>query len=275
MTTFLFWNLNKSPLKELVAKLAHQHEVDILVLAECTVSIAELLTSLNEGRKNKYSFAASPSSRILVFSRFPHNSITPLVDSGGVSIRRVRLPIGPELLLVALHLSSKLYQEGRDQALTSTRIARYIKEAESYVGHSRTIVLGDLNMNPFEEGIVGAEAFHAVMDRTVAMKISRKVEGESRDFFYNPMWGRLGDRPPGPAGTYYRYSSQQINYFWNTYDQVLLRPELLSHFDDDDLEIVTMADALSLLDVNGIPDSNIASDHLPIKFTLRHGNGGA
>src|SRR5262249_10143860 len=37
-----------------------------------------------------------------------------------------------------------------------------------------------------------------------------------------PHVGRSRDRTPGPPGTYYRSSSQSVNYFWNTYDQVLL-----------------------------------------------------
>jgi len=269
MATFLFWNINRRPIQTLIGRVAEECDVDILVLAECTLGVAQLLQSLNQGRPIKYSVAFSPSTRLLVFTRFPQNSITPVFDAGGVSIRRIRPPIGIEILLVAVHLSSKLYQEGRDQALTATRIARQIEQAETNVGHTRTVVLGDLNMNPFEPGVIGAEALHAVMDRATAKKISRTVEGEKRSFFYNPMWGTLGERPPGPAGTYYRYGSQQINYFWNTFDQVLIRPTLLDRFDDDDLEVLTAIESVSLLNPNGEPNTAMASDHLPIKFTLR------
>jgi hypothetical protein len=268
MAVFLFWNLNRKPIQNLVGKLAAENEVDILVLAECTIGIAQLLEALNNGRKWKYSLAFSPSTRVLVLSRFPHTSITPMLDAGGISIRRVRPPVGIEIILVAVHLSSKLYQEGADQALTATRIARYIEQVERVAGHTRTIVFGDLNMNPFEAGVVGAEALHAVMDRTVAKKVSRIVGGEPRNYFYNPMWGRLGDGAPGPAGTYYRYGSQQINYFWNTYDQVLLRPELLERFPENDLKVITSIESVSLLDSNGVPNTAVASDHLPIRFRL-------
>jgi hypothetical protein len=38
MTTFLFWNLNKSPLEALVAELAEMHQVDVLILAESEIT---------------------------------------------------------------------------------------------------------------------------------------------------------------------------------------------------------------------------------------------
>lgn len=268
MMNFLFWNINRRPIQALVSGLAREHDVDVLILAECEIGIATLLQELNAGQASKFALTFSPSDRIRIFTRFPHRSISPILDVGGVSIRRLSAPIGLEIILVAVHLSSKLYQESGDQALTATRLARYIEKIETESGHARTLVVGDLNMNPFEAGVVGAEALHAVMDRQVALKISRIVEGEKRNFFYNPMWGGLGDRAPGPAGTYYRRGSQQINYFWNTYDQVLVRPELLPYFVEQKLEVLTSVEGIPLLDRNGTPNVTFASDHLPIRFSL-------
>ena len=187
-------------------------------------------------------------------------------DDEFLSVRRVLPPIGVDILLVAAHLSSKLFQDSDDQALTSTRFARIIDEQERALGHSRTVVVGDLNMNPFEVGVVGGDALHAVMDKQTVLKISRVIGGQERRFFYNPMWGRLGDGSHGPPGTYYRQSSKQVNYFWNTFDQVLLRPELIPRFDDEELEVVTEIGATSLLTENGIPNLSVGSDHLPLVF---------
>jgi len=268
MITFLFWNLNRKPLQQLLAALAEEHDVDILILAECSIGIADLLVALNSNQARKYSLTFSASDRLLILARLPRSAILPLADTGFLSIRRLVPPIGIEVLLVAAHFSSKLYQESDDQGLTATRFARTIEEQENHVGHRRTVVVGDLNMNPFEIGIVGAEALHAVMDKKTALKISRIVSGESRLFFYNPMWGRLGDGSKGPPGTYYRQSNRQVNYFWNTYDQVLIRPELISRFRDDDFRVLTTAGVTSLVTSDGIPDVAVSSDHLPILFRL-------
>lgn len=44
-------------------------------------------------------------------------------------------------------------------------------------------------MNPFEKGLIKANGLNAVMDSSIAKKKSRKVQGKSYKFFYNPMWG--------------------------------------------------------------------------------------
>jgi hypothetical protein len=268
MMNFLFWNLNKKPIAQLIATLAFEQSIDVLILAECSIGISTLLTALNANEAANYSLAFSPSKRLLVFSRLPRNAIKPVLDDEFLSVRRILPPVGIDILLVAAHLSSKLFQESSDQALTTTRFPRIIEDQESAIGHRRTVVVGDLNMNPFEHGVIGGEAFHAVMDKRTALKVSRVISGQERLFFYNPMWGRLGDSSPGPPGTYYRQSSKQVNYFWNAFDQVLLRPELIRRFDEERFKVVTTIGATSLLTEQGIPDLVVSSDHLPLVFGL-------
>jgi len=142
-----------------------------------------------------------------------------------------------------------------------------IDRAEKKAGHKNTIIIGDLNMNPFEEAIVAADGFHAVMDKSVAMKRARMVQGLEYDFFYNPMWSRLGDNSQGPSGTYYyNAAGALINYFWNTFDQVLIRPELIEFFDHSSLKVLTEIDGQSLIKKQSI-DSDF-SDHLPLIVTI-------
>jgi len=91
------------------------------------------------------------------------------------------------------HFPSKLWKDTDDQNQGATRIARYIREAEEKVGHERTVVMGDFNMDPFEPGVVGSEGLHGTMDRSIASRGTRVVAEESRTFFYNPMWSFFGD----------------------------------------------------------------------------------
>ena len=48
MLTFLFWNTNRKPLVDSIAAMAEAESVDILILAECTASSAELLKALED-----------------------------------------------------------------------------------------------------------------------------------------------------------------------------------------------------------------------------------
>ncbi len=121
-------------------------------------------------------------------------------------------------------------------------------------------------MNPFEPGLVASDGFHAVMDQKIARRRSRSVQGEDKPFFYNPMWGLMGDSSPGSSGTYYDSKGGYINYFWNTFDQVLLRPDLLNHFSQESLQVISEVGSKSLLAETGLLKS--VSDHLPVLVRL-------
>jgi len=52
------------------------------------------------------------------------------------------------------------------------------------------------------------------------------------------------------------------------FDQVLIRPDLLDRFDNQDLQIIASANNTSLLSSNGILNDKSPSDHLPLLFRL-------
>lgn len=172
----------------------------------------------------------------------------------------------PELLFAVAHLPSKLNIRDATQSLIVQPLAADIAQTEDRRGHRRTVLVGDLNMNPFEEGVAGAGHLHGVMTRAVAGREERLVEGRTYRMFYNPMWAQFGDRTDGPPGTFYRSAAEAVNYYWNTYDQVLVRPELISHLRH--AEVLDSDGTDSLLTKNGLPDRTNGSDHLPLFFRL-------
>lgn len=267
MLTCLFWNTNRKPLSDAIANIVEQEFVDILILAECAIEDSSLLKILNR-HGPEFHFPSNLNPRIKVFCRFPGKYVIPAFDSGLVSIRRVVLPARDEILLVAVHFPSKLYWSDQSQAMECPNLSATITEQERVVGHSRTVVVGDFNMNPFEDGIVGAGGLHAVMSRKVAEREERVVQGRAYPFFYNPMWGQLGDSPERPSGSYYYERAEHVNYFWNTFDQVLLRPQLMDRFRSDQLKILDRAGDISLKMADGRPDRKAGSDHFPLLFRL-------
>ena len=269
MISFLFWNINKKPLLESIVWLVHNYDIDVLILAESELSDIDILKSIN--LQDKPCFTITPPglpSRIKMYSRFSRRFIKPINDESGIAIRQIIPPIGLDILLVAVHLPSKLYQKEQDQVLNCTLFSKTIEEAEAKIGHTRTLIIGDLNMNPFEDGMVGAAGIHSVSDRRIALKVSRQVNGKEYKFFYNPMWNYFGDTPPKPCGTYFHDTGTQVNFYWNVFDQVLIRPVLLDTFSDENLRVVTQVGSRSLLSTLGRPDRSFASDHLPILLSL-------
>ncbi|HYL74879.1 MAG TPA: endonuclease/exonuclease/phosphatase family protein [Bryobacteraceae bacterium] len=268
MPTLAFWNVNPNVKPATVAAFALECDADIVILAESGAETSEILQLLNADASRFYFPDIGVSDRLTILTRFQPERSCLIRDTFGVAIRHYQLPLGESFLVVAVHLSSKFWKKTEDQILATTRLGRYIREAEGNVGHTRTVVIGDLNMNPFESGVVGSEGLHAVMDRRIVSSVSRVVHGENCTFFYNPMWSELGDNGPSPPGTYFYNSGSEVNYFWNVFDQVLVRPALLESLSTDSVSVVTHIRGTELLTDLGRPNSGENSDHLPIVCRL-------
>jgi hypothetical protein len=130
------------------------------------------------------------------------------------------------------------------------------------------VLVGDLNLNPFDHGVVSTAGLNGTMTKRIAGRGNRVVQGSSYQFFYNPMWNCFGDASGQPPGTYYYERGDHVSYFWHMFDQVLVRPDLMGSFSHDHLRILHTDGQVSLVTPAGSPDSKKASDHLPLVFRL-------
>ena len=189
---------------------------------------------------------------------------------------RLNLPGADEVLVFVAHMPCKLYNSTEDQLHYLSRFADDIRGSEKRRGHQRSIVLGDLNSNPFDAGMVHPTGLNAVSSRDVAAKRVRRVQDDRREypFFYNPMWRHLGDGAGSPQGTYYLASPKPSRFYWNVLDQVLLRPDLLTMAPNPDVQVICKVGGESLLTPSGRPSSRF-SDHLPVlcHLDLSHPSG--
>ena len=267
MATFLFWNINRKPLGEAVFRLVELHQVDVLMLAESPMSAGALLVSLNRDA-TQWSFPASTGSKLQLLTRFSRAFVRSLLERPRWTIREMQLPGVPPVNIVLVHLPDKGRASDASQFALCCDLARDIKSIEEQVGHQRTLVVGDFNMNPFEDGMLSANGLHAETTRAIAGKLSRRVNEQEHRYFYNPMWNFFGDATRGPAGTYYFRRAEMVRMSWNMFDQVLLRPALFSHFAIADLEILEGDGERSFLTRSGTPTTQSGSDHLPVLFKL-------
>lgn len=269
MSRFLFWNTRGNPIKELVSELVAEQCVDVVMLAECAIADSDMCRALLNATGSLFGGTIDQRGKedIALYYRQETGILTPFHDTYS-SIISTYIPKGSyELILATVHLPSKLHAEPLDQQIEMSALCKAITECERTRSHSRTVVVGDFNLDPFEDAMVGAAFLHAVMDRQTAAKGSRTVRGVKYEFFYNPMWGRMGDTSPGPPGTHYYNKAIQRCQFWHTLDQVVLRPTLLGSFSNQDLHVIDTIAGKPLLTSRGIPDRRI-SDHLPLIFTI-------
>jgi hypothetical protein len=285
MLTFLFWNLRKerqsqttdSPMgypparagriTEAIVEITSFHDVDVLLFAEMELSFSHILNALRAKTTHVYHEAESDQcTKIKVFTRFSDRYCLPIPGTGDArcTFRQVNLPTRIPFLMIAAHFEDKSHSSEFSRSNYCQEVARNIDIAERTVGYQRTVLAGDLNMNPYEAGITGG--LHAVMTRSLAYK-NRDRDTSTDTRFYNPMWQHFGETNGTPAGTYYRVGTED-EHFWNIYDQVLVRPALLPHFADSDVQVLASAGRASLLTKDGVPRKQAISDHLPVLFRL-------
>ncbi len=288
MFRVIFWNIYgkgpRSGIATLVESLVAEHAPDILALAECEATTAAVvLKRLNpKGRPPTYD-AVPGADRVRMFLRGQAQNAVLRAKSHYEHKRFhiISLNRGPgpqPLLLVPVHMISLLEKDAIDidQQLRNLAFEVGAAERDAAVGHQNTIVFGDFNAHPFSLGVAQHGGLHAVMSQAVAMGVRRQVVFNKQPMLFNPMWRFYGNPHPAPVGTYYREGKgDELAYFWNMFDQFMLRSALLHHYKPDSVRILTECEKapplgkgkLPLLK-DGIPDREAASDHLPVMLTL-------
>jgi hypothetical protein len=271
MPRVLFWNVRRKQLDALVLSLIASHASDIVVLVESPPRsrLPAFLAPAGwqrVGRSERFTVFAKQDIR---FTRQPNPDVTDRVEFWRVE------PTGQDdWLFVLIHGPDRRNAPQDDtRRFLFGRVRETIRFLESRLGHRRTVILGDLNANPYDPSVIGADGLHAIGARRVRGKTDRAVRSAGRsDFFYNPMWRLYGTDPAGDAGAgsyYYHGGYEATEPFWHMLDQVLIRPECADRLPPDELRIVSTAGTEQLTGVDGRPDSDLASDHLPVRFLLR------
>lgn len=273
-----FWNIagklsaRKKPqktIKKIVVDWFLESDLDIAVLLECGISVRELEADLKCLVHYEHCPSTVSGSYFSVFKKREIGLSNPIgSEESRIQTRRITLPFEKDISLVMIHYQSKREWNEVDQDAHLPVLKYYIDQLEQNVGHDRTIILGDFNMNPFQAGMVMSTGLHATMDKITAKEGSRIVAQKKFKYFYNPMWSFFGQEGKGEVnGTYYYRSAKPITYFWNIFDQVILRPSLIDVFNEKNLQIITAIKEQKLITSKGRIDETI-SDHLPVVFEL-------
>jgi hypothetical protein len=259
----LFWNIKKGAAASFVPAACLEHDVDVAILVEDTTppGLMEGLLNSASGSVVYKEHAVVPSA-IRFYYKMSSGTIGLGRDDKRMSVRTYTPHRGEMVLLAAAHIVSKLHVDAPHQAFFAEKFRKLIEDAEGSFGHSRTIALGDFNMDPFESGMTSATGLHATMDRNVARQGQRVFDGEDWKYFYNPMWSRLGDESEGPSGTYYYAKGGLNQLLWHTFDQVLIRPQLISAYEAGSVKVLESIGSTLLVEDGKVWSG--ASDHLPI-----------
>jgi len=270
----LFWNLNRKELHYPLAVMAKEQRADIIIVAEAEnldkLALLEYLNTLKLEYYDANEF--SLSERILFFTKFEPKNISPISedDSDRYSIRKIYLSDNKEIIIGGVHLLDQKNYSTSSRLTYASRLKDEIDKLEVEHQIKDSIIIGDFNMNPFEQGMSQANGLNATSTRDVARRISTTILNKEYSFFYNPSWAFMGDLHEDVAGTYYYNKSGFDAYYWNVFDQVIIRPTLIENFDNQSYKVITQFENKSLLNKNGRPDKTSYSDHLPIILTFKN-----
>jgi len=237
-------------------------------LAENTLPDGLLLASLNSADGGGYARVPVLQCRSLATYHRPSRvCVKPITGADRYVIASVIPAAGEQINLCLAHGPMQLYSPSRP-ARFARKLSRELRDVEETNGHCRTVFMGDVNIDPFHDGVVLPEGLNATPDLRVASRCTRTVDDVEYPFFYNPMWRLLGDDSGGPPGSFF-WDSDETSIYWHMLDQALLRPQLLDHWAMADLTIPTRAGTIPLVTASGRPQRASASDHLPLVLSLR------
>ena len=261
----LFWNTHKNTnINVVLNELIMENSISIAVLAEYEADLDELIQILADQGKNMHQYLTAGCDRIKIIG-----SVDSVIAGTHTDYMSMQIIEGDKILC-CIHLTSQIYSNNEQfRNIVIQQIITDIENAESTFNTDKTIIVGDFNINPYDQGCTGVQYFNSVPVYSEAKKKTRTVAGKKFAMFYNPMWNLLGDNSM-PYGTYYHSGSDT---YWNTYDQVIIRPALCENFVKDSLKILTETSSRYLLNRNGHPDKKV-SDHLPIVFEIKEENDG-
>lgn len=192
---FLFWNIHRNEEKAshkdmvlILADLAVAHDLDAIFLAEAkTLDIESLENHLTERTETKFANIGVNCKKIVVLAR-KSIQLTPVADTGRMSCLHWHHADNAKVLIAVAHLPDKLHNNNEDIKEQTGEWIGLINEKEEEEKSYRTILVGDLNLNPFDTPLTDAPHFNAVSCRRIAAKNERQYKNKKYRYFYNPMW---------------------------------------------------------------------------------------
>lgn len=265
---YLFWNTNKKDVDWVIYKLVKEYEPTVLALAEYEKSIKNLEKSLMKRTGIQYKVIDKLACRVqILINEKLSDKIEHCHDHTNYTIKILPYNSYIDKHIVAfVHLPSKMQDNKEKNRYLLEKITKQIDELNSEEDR-KVVLVGDFNLNPYEDAMTQLTGCNAVSSKEVALKIGRRhwVEEDKKFlYYYNPMWNFLGDIN-NVCGTYYYDKTTDHSRYWNTFDQFVVSPQLIK--DIEDIKIIKSVGDISLANKKGIPDIKI-SDHYPLYFRL-------
>ena len=272
MVAFTFWNVDNTDKPRDIAmplvRLAIETRCDVLITAETGDAHVGLESYLQAACDVNFRHLTLLPCRVHVWTKLPSTRLRRVESVASLyeAFELLSASLDPVLLVFA-HLRSKPRRHStREWADTLEFVAALRKMEQRRSVGGGTVVLGDLNLHPYDVAMRYPDSLNAVASRQVVTARPRRTHRKATyERFYNPTWNLLGDAN-GPPGTHYWRNGRE-EAGWYVLDHVLLRPAIVPRFRTSSLRVVTTIGRETLVGSDGTL-ARRWPDHLPLTFEL-------
>ncbi len=263
----MFWNIRKnSDVFQLIADAIRQFKIDVFVLAEVPMDHMWDLNSKLPDNYTIHPYATENTKTVFILNTKWSAKTVGEFDTTRATMLHISSSKIEPVNIVGCHLIDQMNNDPATQLYWSGEFRKFVEDKESSLKNDRTVIIGDFNMNPYDQGMTSVCAINSVMSKRIAQNESRTYHGEKRQFFFNPMWYFLG-HPFHVNGTLY-YNNPNYSVYWGLFDQILVRPVLMDCLSHRSVQIVSKIKDQNLL-TNKYNIDKKFSDHLPIFANLK------
>lgn len=274
----IFWNIGESitaQKQKILNEIIHDWNPEVICIAEGTNSITDNINLIN----GIVGYDQYVNPLILKNEGFSFNSNCLKVFTNtktfqtfelGFQTRKGRIVMLKHesgLVLVFLHNNSKEgSNHGNDKQLHFlTWLNVYLTESHDYLNLQDIILMGDFNLEPWDNMIRRNEVFNNYF-RVKDLNLSNRINGRTKNNFFNPLLDFVTNHKNiNLNGTYYNE-----NYGWALFDYPIYNCNRFKI--DFDIITSTKAGTYILSNSKSLKNSFLINgiDHLPIKIKINN-----
>lgn len=262
MFNILFWNLKGHAIEDYVIECIAENDVDIVLFSE----FAGIdFNKIEDGLGKMYVRVRGIEDDIKVSAMAKVTiCMSSIQQEKRYNVYKIETVL-KKYLLAGVHLEDRRNYKNSDRIDTIQHLMADIEKTEDTFTCDNTIVIGDFNANPYDEELLSAYAFNAVLFKKVIDKNEfTNFKGEKRKRLYNPILHYISENTE-MYGSFYLDGQSQTSYWW-CLDQVLVRKVLANNIVN--VQYLKSVGSRDLLRKDKIPNKNI-SDHLPLLVNIQ------
>lgn len=252
----LFWNLGKNDNSQYLAQCINERKIDFAILSEYeNLNISYVLHKLNNKYRHIPGMGGCDKITMLALNDIDVHIQREQTRYAMYSVEKD----GIDLIIVGTHLQDRRNSDSAQRISTAGRLMNDLENLEKRKQCKKSVIIGDLNANPYDEELLQMNAFHAVLFKDVIKAAeTRTIGGIRYRRLYNPILHFLSEDTKN-YGSYYN-TQESSTPTWHCLDQILVSKALADTIKS--LEYLRSIGNSSLI-AQQKPKREI-SDHLPL-----------